>query len=185
MRVRAWSPAPLFPHLYRSCYSRPRTTYGHRHRPGHSLLFPVRPASPARSVRPLRRHPDLPQLQEHLRAKAARRSGARPARVSATPVSGSASWPLSSMASFWASRAAPCNPAAGQCVSPFMRMRPGAPPEEALAAFGAMMGILALSMLIGTVIGASLRRLLCQPRGRHPGQNGARPEGGPAQWRAG
>ena len=74
--------------------------------------------------------------------------------------------------------------AAGRFVSTLHRMRPDAPPEEALAAFGSMMGIWALSMLLSMVIGCILRRLFRHPPRRHSRQDGAWPQGRPPQWRS-
>jgi uncharacterized RDD family membrane protein YckC len=72
----------------------------------------------------------------------------------------------------------------GSAFAPFMHIRPDAPPEEALAAFGAMMGTLALSMLIGTAIGACYEGFFVSRVGATPGKMAlslrvVRPNGGP------
>jgi uncharacterized RDD family membrane protein YckC len=72
----------------------------------------------------------------------------------------------------------------GNSFRPFTGMRPDASPEEALAAFGSMMGILGLSMLVGVVIGASYEGLFVSRVGATPGKMAlglkvVRPDGGP------
>ena len=72
----------------------------------------------------------------------------------------------------------------GNAFRPFAQIRPNAPPEEALAAFGAMMGTLALSMLVGILIGASYEGFFVSRVGATPGKMAlslkvVRPNGGP------
>jgi uncharacterized RDD family membrane protein YckC len=72
----------------------------------------------------------------------------------------------------------------GRSFRSFTQIRPGAPPDEALAALGSMMGILGASMLIGTVIGASYEGFFISRLGATPGKMAlglkvVRPNGGP------
>lgn len=72
----------------------------------------------------------------------------------------------------------------GGALRPFMGIKPDAPPEEALAAFGALMGTLALSMLVGVVMGASYEGFFVSRVGATPGKmvfglKVVRPDGGP------
>jgi uncharacterized RDD family membrane protein YckC len=72
----------------------------------------------------------------------------------------------------------------GSVYRPFVNMREPMPPDEALAAFGAMMGTLALSMLVGVVIGASYEGFFVYRVGATPGKmvlglKVVRPNGGP------
>lgn len=72
----------------------------------------------------------------------------------------------------------------GSSFRSFTQIRPGAPPDEALAALGSMMGILGASMLIGTLIGASYEGFFISRLGATPGKMAlglkvVRPNGGP------
>jgi uncharacterized RDD family membrane protein YckC len=72
----------------------------------------------------------------------------------------------------------------GSAFGPMLRMRPDEPPDEALAAFGAIMGTLALSMLINTAIGAAYEGFFISRVGATPGKMAlglkvVRPNGGP------
>jgi len=72
----------------------------------------------------------------------------------------------------------------GNAFRPFTRIRPDAPPEEALAAFGSMMGLLGVSMLVGIVMGASYEGFFVSRVGATPGKMAlslkvVRPNGGP------
>jgi len=72
----------------------------------------------------------------------------------------------------------------GSAFAPFIHMRPDAPPEEALAAIGAMMGTLALSMLINTALGSCYEAFFVSRAGATPGKMAlglkvVRPNGGP------
>ena len=58
----------------------------------------------------------------------------------------------------------------GNAFAPFMRIRPNAPPEEALAAMGAMMGALSVSILVGTAIGACYEGFFISRIGATPGK---------------
>ena len=71
----------------------------------------------------------------------------------------------------------------GNAFAPFMRIRPNAPPEEALAAMGAMMGALSVSILVGTAIGACYEGFFISRIGATPGKMAlglrvVRPNGG-------
>jgi uncharacterized RDD family membrane protein YckC len=75
----------------------------------------------------------------------------------------------------------------GSALGPFTRMRQDLPPDEALAALGAMMGTLALSLLIGTAIGASYEGFFISRIGATPGKMAlglkvVRPDGGPVSF---
>ena len=72
----------------------------------------------------------------------------------------------------------------GSAFRPFAGMREPMPPDQALAAFGAIMGTLALSMLIGVAIGASYEGFFVSRVGATPGKMAlglkvVRPNGGP------
>jgi uncharacterized RDD family membrane protein YckC len=72
----------------------------------------------------------------------------------------------------------------GSVYRPFANMREPMPPDQALAAFGAIMGTLALSMLIGVAIGASYEGFFVSRVGATPGKMAlglkvVRPNGGP------
>lgn len=72
----------------------------------------------------------------------------------------------------------------GSAFRPFANMRPDLPPDQALEAFGALMGTLALSMLVGVVIGASYEGFFVSRVGATPGKmvlglKVVRPDGGP------
>jgi uncharacterized RDD family membrane protein YckC len=72
----------------------------------------------------------------------------------------------------------------GNAYRPFAGMRQDIPPAQALAAFGALMGTLALSMLVGVVIGASYEGFFVNRVGATPGKmvlslKVVRPNGGP------
>ncbi|HEX3747457.1 MAG TPA: RDD family protein [Bryobacteraceae bacterium] len=72
----------------------------------------------------------------------------------------------------------------GSAFRPFTNVREPLPPDQALAAFGAMMGALALSMLMGVVIGASYEGFFVARVGATPGKmvfglKVVRPDGGP------
>jgi uncharacterized RDD family membrane protein YckC len=72
----------------------------------------------------------------------------------------------------------------GSVYRPFVNMREPMPPDQALAAFGAIMGTLALSMLIGIAIGASYEGFFVSRVGATPGKMAlglkvVRPNGGP------
>jgi len=72
----------------------------------------------------------------------------------------------------------------GNAYGPFTGMRQDLPPDQALAAFGALMGTLALSMLVGVVIGASYEGFFVNRVGATPGKmvlglKVIRPNGGP------
>ena len=72
----------------------------------------------------------------------------------------------------------------GSVYRPFANMREPMPPDQALAAFGALMGTLALSMLIGVAIGASYEGFFVSRVGATPGKMAlglkvVRPNGGP------
>jgi uncharacterized RDD family membrane protein YckC len=72
----------------------------------------------------------------------------------------------------------------GNAFRPFANMREPMPPDQALAAFGAMMGTLALSMLLSTAIGASYEGFFVSRVGATPGKmvfglKVVRPNGGP------
>jgi uncharacterized RDD family membrane protein YckC len=72
----------------------------------------------------------------------------------------------------------------GSVYRPFGSMREPIPPDQALAAFGAIMGTLALSMLIGVAIGASYEGFFVSRVGATPGKMAlglkvVRPSGGP------
>ena len=58
----------------------------------------------------------------------------------------------------------------GSAYRPFAGMRQDIPPDQALAAFGALMGTLALSMLVGVVIGASYEGFFVSRVGATPGK---------------
>ena len=58
----------------------------------------------------------------------------------------------------------------GSLYRPLMNMREPVPPDEALAAFGAMMGTLALSMLVSVLIGASYEGFFVGRTGATPGK---------------
>ena len=58
----------------------------------------------------------------------------------------------------------------GSAFRPFAQVKPNATPEEALTAFGAMMGALAVSMLVGIVIGASYEGFFVSRVGATPGK---------------
>jgi len=71
----------------------------------------------------------------------------------------------------------------GGSFIPFMRVRPDAPPEEALAAMGAMMGSFALVMLINSVMAACYEAFFVSRIGATPGKMAlglrvVRPNGG-------
>jgi uncharacterized RDD family membrane protein YckC len=72
----------------------------------------------------------------------------------------------------------------GSVYRPFANMREPMPPDQAMAAFGAIMGTLALSMLIGVAIGASYEGFFVSRVGATPGKMAlglkvVRPNGGP------
>jgi uncharacterized RDD family membrane protein YckC len=72
----------------------------------------------------------------------------------------------------------------GSAYRPFANMREPVPPDQALAAFGAIMGTLALSALIGIAIGASYEGFFVSRVGATPGKMAlglkvVRPNGGP------
>ena len=72
----------------------------------------------------------------------------------------------------------------GNAFGPFTRMRQDMPPDQALAALGAMMGTLGLSMLVGIAIGASYEGFFVSRVGATPGKMAlglkvVRPNGGP------
>src|SRR5580704_13811274 len=72
----------------------------------------------------------------------------------------------------------------GSTYRPFANMREPMPPDQALAAFGAAMGTMALSMLVGVVIGASYEGFFVSRVGATPGKmvfglKVIRPNGGP------
>jgi len=72
----------------------------------------------------------------------------------------------------------------GSSFRAFTQFRPDTPPDQALAAFGSMMGILGVSMLISTLIGASYEGLFVSRLGATPGKMAlglkvVRPNGGP------
>ncbi len=72
----------------------------------------------------------------------------------------------------------------GSVYRPFTNMREPMPPDQALAVFGAMMGTLALSMLVGAAIGASYEGFFISRVGATPGKmvfslKVVRPNGGP------
>jgi uncharacterized RDD family membrane protein YckC len=72
----------------------------------------------------------------------------------------------------------------GNLMGPFTRIRPDAPPEEALAAMGALMGTAALGMLISIAIGATYEGFFVSRLGATPGKMAlslkvVRPNGGP------
>jgi uncharacterized RDD family membrane protein YckC len=58
----------------------------------------------------------------------------------------------------------------GSAYRPFANMREPMPPDQALAAFGAMMGTIALSMLIGIAIAASYEGFFVYRVGATPGK---------------
>jgi uncharacterized RDD family membrane protein YckC len=58
----------------------------------------------------------------------------------------------------------------GHAFAPLTRMRPDMPPEETLAAVGAMMGTLALSTLVGTAIAACYEGFFVSRIGATPGK---------------
>jgi len=72
----------------------------------------------------------------------------------------------------------------GGMLRPFTDMRQPMPPEQALAAFGAVMGTLAVSMLVSMAIGASYEGFFVSRVGATPGKMAlglkvVRPNGGP------
>jgi len=72
----------------------------------------------------------------------------------------------------------------GNAFNPFLRMRPGAPPEETLAAFGSLIGLLGLSMLISVAMAACYYGFFVARAGATPGKMAlnlkiVRPDGGP------
>jgi uncharacterized RDD family membrane protein YckC len=58
----------------------------------------------------------------------------------------------------------------GSTLRPFAQIRPNATPEESLAAFGAIMGTLGLSMLVSVVIGATYEGFFVSRVGATPGK---------------
>jgi uncharacterized RDD family membrane protein YckC len=58
----------------------------------------------------------------------------------------------------------------GSAFAPMMRLRPGAPPEESLAAFAAVMGLLGICMLISTAIGVCYEGFFVARVGATPGK---------------
>jgi uncharacterized RDD family membrane protein YckC len=72
----------------------------------------------------------------------------------------------------------------GAAYRPLTGIRPDMPPDEAFAAFGAMMGVVAVSALVGMVIGASYEGFFVYKVGATPGKmvlslKVVRPNGGP------
>jgi uncharacterized RDD family membrane protein YckC len=72
----------------------------------------------------------------------------------------------------------------GSAFGPMMHVRPNAPPEETLAAVGALMGNIGLSLLISTAIGACYEGFFISRVGATPGKMALglrviRPNGGP------
>lgn len=72
----------------------------------------------------------------------------------------------------------------GNFFRPLAQFQPGAPPDQVFAAFGAVMGTMALSMLVGVVIGASYEGFFVNRVGATPGKMAlglkvVRPNGGP------
>jgi uncharacterized RDD family membrane protein YckC len=72
----------------------------------------------------------------------------------------------------------------GSTLRPLVQIRPNATPEETLAAFGAIMGTLGLSMLVSVVMGATYEGFFVSRVGATPGKMAlglkvVRPDGGP------
>jgi uncharacterized RDD family membrane protein YckC len=72
----------------------------------------------------------------------------------------------------------------GKAYRPFIGMRQDMPPDQAMAAFGALMGTLALSMLVSVVIQAAYEGFFISRVGATPGKmvlslKVIRPNGGP------
>jgi uncharacterized RDD family membrane protein YckC len=72
----------------------------------------------------------------------------------------------------------------GSAIRPFLGMQQPVPPDQALAAFGSLMGMLAVSFLVGVVIGASYEGFFVSRAGATPGKmvfglKVVRPNGGP------
>jgi len=72
----------------------------------------------------------------------------------------------------------------GNSFAPFLRIQPGAPPDEVFAAMGAITGALSLSILVGTALGSCYEAFFVSRAGATPGKMAlglrvVRPNGAP------